>query len=345
MAVDPYDIYPELLKIRPISGGSDGLPGGDPGQGTAGAGTPPQSGGGQPQGGVGGQPQGGQPGGSGGAAGWQMPEKWRNQPPDTIARAYEELEKKLGTQGNELGTIRQQMQEWQRWGPIIQQWSPIMQQVGYDPQRLAAALQQKSQEAAARGDMRTAQATADAAQRAWADAMTPQEQEQWIQSYVGQQVAPVQQQFEEKNRQMAEAFTQYVNRFGDLALRAVQHLFQSLPENVRPKVTISDLLQEGVNIAGQRYDPLDWAFKIKTAQSPDELREQIRKEEREKLEAERRNRESTAFVGAGGTSQGPRPLRPNGAPAQSSPVPRPSNKGLSDAKAAFLKDWDKIAAQ
>ena len=302
----------------------------DNGAGTGGAGGFDQ-GQGQGQPGTGAQPiapQGGTPQGGTGAQPYQLNPKWQGKSVEDVARAYDELERKLGTQGSDYGKLKQQVEQWQRFG---QGFDPILSQFGYSPQRLAQALQAASQRAAQQGDQQGAQQLAAQAKKAWADVAydTPDKQEAWFREQMTGAVGPVQQQMQQGFQQIVSQGTEYINRYMDLALRAIQAKFDN------PNISIEQLLSQAVNIASGQYDPLAWSQKILTAESPDVLRERIVKEERAKWDQEQRNKAMTTFPGGAGAS---RPLRPSGAGQVAKPAVgrQPEHLQMASAKERFL---------
>ena len=301
---------------------------GQAGGGTAGAGAatiPGQSSGGQ-----------GSFNGAGGAPGampWESDERFRGKGPEDVWKSYTEAQKKLGG----LPDIEKKLGQWEQFGKA---WEPYLQRVGYDPSRLAHMLEQAAHAAQQRGQPQQAQQLMQQAQ-SWADAMTPESQEKWIDNRFTQ----ASQQGQQQMQQVATALVDYFNRFGDLAMRAIEKKFDQLPENIRPKISVNDLLQEAVNIATNRYDPLEWAAKIRTAEPEETLRERIRTEERAKLEAENKNRSLTTFAGA--STGAPRTLRPRNpvAAAQAGQgVPRvPEAEMIGRARDRFAEKWTDIA--
>lgn len=269
---------------------------------------------------------------AGGGNPWDTDDRFRGKSAADVWKSYGELQKKMGS----VGEMEKALQQWQQFGSA---WTPYLESVGYDPQRLAAAL-----EAAARARQAGAspQQQQQAAQRAaWGDAITPEQQEKWL----GNQFSAYERRSQQNMQKVATALVDYVNRFGDLAVRAIEKKFAQLPEAVRPKIEINDLLQEAVNIANNRYDPLEWAAKIRTAESPEAMEARIRADERAKAEAELKNRQLTTFSGAG--TGNPRTLRPrsNGAPAQTGmPAARtPEAQSMASARDRFVNKWSDIA--
>lgn len=313
----------------PYTGGQ----GGDAGtQGTsAGAGAGAIQGG-QPSQGQGQYSGAGSAGGGGGMP-WESDERFRGKGPEDVWKSYTELNKKLGT----VPEMEKKLQSWEKFG---QAWQPTLEKVGWDPQRLAQMLEQRAQQARQQGHPQQANQLQQQANQAWADAMTPQDQEQWINGRMG----TMQQQVRGEVQQVATALVDYFNRFGDLALRAIEQKFAQLPENIRPKLAINDLLQEAVNIATNRYDPLEWAAKIRTAEDPAALETRIRADERAKAEADYKNRSITTFSGS--STGAPRNLRPR-APQMTQGnqmVPRASEaEQVGQARERFANKWNEIA--
>ena len=272
---------------------------------------------------------------TGQTGGWAMPQKWQGKPPEEIARAYDELERKLGTQGQELGSFRKYAEQANQ---FIEAFRPVLSKYEYNPQRLAQALEAQAQQAAASGQPGQAQQLHAAAQRSWADLMSPHEQQQWIDSFVTDRVSRAQeaqaQQFQQGLAQMA----QYVNTFGDLAIRAIE------AKLANPALSLNTLLQEAVNEASGRYDPLTRAAQRLSAPTNEAMREQIRKEERAKLAAERKNQDLTTFVGANPTGKRPLMPPPEGATPTNPAAPPSMAHAIASAKEKFVRNWDKIAS-
>ena len=133
-------------------------------------------------------PAGNGPDASGG--GYVLPQKWKGKSVEDIARAHEEVERRFGQQGQELGQYRDYSQ---RAGAVLSQWEPLLRQFNYDPQRLVQALEEKAQQAHAQGDRRGAQQAQGAAQRAWTELIEPRDQQEWIESHVAGRLTPLQQ--------------------------------------------------------------------------------------------------------------------------------------------------------
>lgn len=316
------------------AGGADGAAGTQGGQGLGSQ----QYGGSQ-----GGQQYGGQSQyGQQGQNPWEADPRFRGKQPADIWKSYSELEKKLGG----LPDLEKRVGEWERFGNA---WKPYLERLGWDPNRLASIV-----EAAARGNQGAQQQLRDATQGAqgqqsqssWLDAMTPESQEKWITQRVDQARAEGRQEMQ----QVAQTLVDYFNRFGDLALRAVEQKFAQLPENVRPKLAINDLLQEAVNIATNRYDPLEWAARIRTAEPQDAVEARIRADERAKVLAENKNSAMTTFAGSSGGAA--RTLRPRNSVAPQGPsgamngqgVPRvPESAAIASARDRFAGKWDQIS--
>lgn len=267
---------------------------------------------------------------------WDADEKFRGKGPDDVYRSYKELEKKLGG----LPQMEEKLKKWESfgsaWDPILRQWDPIMRQHGYDPQRVAQALEAASQRAAQQGNPQAAAQLGQQAQQAqrWADMIHPHEQEQWLDQFVTGKVTPLQQQFQQAMQQVVQEGASYINRYMDLALQAIEQKISN------PKLDIRDLLQEAVNIASGRYNPIQWAAKIKTAPSEQDVRAQIEKELREQIETEHRNKSMTTFVGPQGS--GKTPLKP--LPRSNQEAPKSPAFNMAEAKSRFLKDYSKFAS-
>lgn len=320
--------------METVSGSGSAMDqGGAPGTGATGGGGMS----GSPMGG--GQTSGGMPAGTGGAdqPSWAMPEKWRGKSSEDIARAYSELERKLGEHGNELGRYREYSQ---RASDFISKWDPILRQVGYDPQRMASVLERAAQAASARGDHQQAQQLHAQAQqqqeRAWSDMVDPRDQEQWLRQYVGTQTQGLEQRLTQQIlRDVVPQILQYVNNYGDLALRAIDKKFGN------PQLDMSKLLQEAVNLASNRYDPLEFAAKQLTAESPQQIEARIRADERTRAEQEFKNRQLTTGVGVGATPVS-RPLkapRVSAAPTSGAATRANEAASLTAAKERFLQKF------
>lgn len=300
-------------------GGLGGTPeSGAPGAGS-GAGTIPNQGGGQ---------QYGSGGGGAEAAPWESDERFRGKSAKDVWQSYTDLQKKIGG----YGELEKRVGQWEAFGKA---WEPHLKAVNYDPNRLAHALERAAGQAQRQGQPEQAQQL-----QAWADALTPQDQEQWLTSRMQQ----VEQRQQQQLQQVSSALVDYFNRFGDLALRAVEQKFSQLPEAVRPKLAINDLLQEAVNIATNRYDPLEWAMRIKTAEPAEEMEKRIRADERAKAEAELKNRQLTTFSGSG--SGAPRTMRPRTAVPNGQgqgPVRQSEAEAIGSARERFVGKWNEIA--
>lgn len=306
-----------------------GAPGGTPD-----AGTIPSGGGGssapQTQQGAGGAP-------GAGSMPWESDERFRGKGPADVWKSYTELQKKAGG----LPDLEKRVQEWEKFG---QAWEPYLKHVGWDPNRLAQALERAAANARQQGNMQQANQLQNQADRAWADALTPESQEQWI----GERMTKSEQKVMQHVQQVATQLVDYFNRFGDLALRAVEQKFGQLPENIRPKLAINDLLQEAVNIATNRYDPLEWAAKIRTAEPQDAVEARIRADERAKIEAELKNRQLTTFSGVG--TGNPRSMKPrtaiNNPQTGQAPVTRDNEAAqIGRARERFAANWSNLAQE
>lgn len=247
----------------------------------------------------------GAPGGGVGDASSGLPENLRGK--DPVAE-YTKLERHLGELRNEVGTLRSREADWQRYQ---QGWEPILSQFNYDPSALAGVLQEAARAASEQGDRAGAADLRSAAKqvRGWGDAITTREQEQWIQEhvsgYVNTQVEQLNSQYQQAFQAMLLGLVNYVNKYGDLTLRAIEEKLSN------PDLSLQDILGEAVRLSQSNYDPIKWAAASKTApakqaQAEKTLREKLRKE----IEDEIRNQNLTTGVGAGAPA--PRPLR--GAP-------------------------------
>ena len=268
---------------------------------------------------------------------WENDERFRGKGPADVWKSYTELQKKAGG----LPAMESELQQWKQFG---KSWEPYLQHVGWDPQRLAKALEQAAQSARQQGRPGEAQQLQQQADQAWGDALTPESQEKWI----GERMTRSEQKMSQELQKTSTALVDYFNRFGDLALRAIEQKFAQLPENIRPKLAINDLLQEAVNIASNRYDPLEWAAKIRTAEAPEAMEARIRADERTKAETEFKNRQLTTFAGAGnGVSRALRPRAPAAA-TQAAPqgMPRTSEaEAIGRGRERFAANWNQMAQE
>ena len=312
--------------MQSMGGGAEGA-----GAGTTSPGGAPTTSGGQ----FGGGQQSGQFNGQstqGGAQAlpWESDQRFRGKQAGDVWKSYTELEKKLGG----LPEMEKALQQWQQFG---NSWKPYLESVGWDPQRLAKAL-----EAAAARQQAAQGGQGGQPQMGWGDALTPEQQERWI----GDRFTQFEQKSQQQMQQVATALVDYFNRFGDLAMRAIEQKFMQLPENIRPKIAINDLLQEAVNIATNRYDPLEWAAKIKTAEPQEAIEARIRADERAKVEAELKNRQLTTFSGSGtGSPRTMRPRGPLGNAQAGQPAPRMSEaNAISAGRERFVSKWNEIVS-
>ena len=265
-----------------------------------------------------------------GAAGWMMPDRWKGKSIEDVARAHQELETKFRERDGELGTLRKYAKDASGY---IDAFRPHLERLGHNPQALAGLLEQAARSAQAQGQPQQAAQLHEAAQRSWADLMTPHEQQQWIESFVGGRLTQAQQMQEQWLRQAFGEVLQYVNNFGDQAMRAIEMKL------AHPTLKLTDLLRESVAEASGQIDPMERAVRRLTAEPEDTLRARIAKEEREKLLAEQRNAGMTTFAAGAGT--GKRPLRPS----TGAPKPEPTGtRTVAQAREQFLKNWDKIAS-
>ena len=289
-----------------------------------GTGTDPQVGGadGQaaPSQGLG-QAQQGQSGALGTQPAYQLPQKFQGKTAEDIARSYSELEKKLGR----MPQMEQELQQWKQFG---QTWDPYLRHFEYKPQALVQALQQAAQRAQAQGNPQQAQQLQAQASKAYAELIDPREQEQWIKDHVQGQVTPVQEQMRGGFQQMMQVGQDYINRYMDLALRAIQAKFEN------PKLDLGQYLQEAVNYASGQYDPMDLA-RQRLTNRPEEIEAQVRADERKRVMAEMQNQNMTTFVGAGASA---RSLRPRGAKPTAHAVVPGGSPDLSVARDKFARD-------
>mgnify|MGYP001563703515 CR=1 FL=1 len=257
---------------------------------------------------------------------WNPPtgSKWAGKSPMDVLKAHEELERKLGSQGDELG-------KWRQWG---QQWDPHLKQIGYNPKTLSEALERASRAASQRGDQQQAQQLHQQAQQAkWSDAITPQEQEQWLQQHMDGRFNSTHQQFGQALQQVMSMGQDYITNYMDLGIKAI------LAKIENPSLDLNKMLEQANQIASGQYDALEWSKKIMLAESPEAIEARMRKTIEAEMEQKARNQRTTAGVGAvagGGVSRPLRSSRPAPQQAQA-PAPRRDEAAiLASAKEQFL---------
>ena len=264
------------------------------------------------------------------AGGYVLPQKWKGKSVEDIARAHEEVERRFGQQGQELGQYREYSQ---RAGAVLSQWEPLLRQFNYDPQRLVAALEQRAQDARAQGDRGGARQAQAAAQQAFHELIDPRQQQEWIESHVSGRLTPLQQEFQKGLQTLRQEGQQYIGQAVDLALKVMELKLAN------PKLSVQALLGRAVKIAGNEYNPLDWAARIEGAPSEQDQRARIEQEVRAQIAKEQQHSTLTTSVGAGGAPR--QALRPPPQAEANRPV-APKRFSMAAAKERFVQKMNSM---
>lgn len=240
--------------------------------------------------------------------------------PEALETAYTEINSKFGSQGEELGKWRQYGEQASNW---MNSWRPALERLNFDPNALATLLERQAQQYAAQGQTGAAAQSAAQAQqaRSWADALTPQDQEAYIQRYVGDTYTEREKVLLQQLGSALQERDQYWNRFADYALQAMQAVAKN------PQLDITTLLQSAVTAAkSAQSNPISAAVQQMTA--PQQWQSWIKQhddEQRKAWEADQANRALTTGAVAGGAppSRGIyRIPETPGAPASPAPITR-----------------------
>jgi hypothetical protein len=247
-----------------------------------------------------------QQGGGSAPSGFTMPKELVGKSAEDLGRMYTELQSQHGRHTEELGSLRKFKDEASR---FINDWDPMLRQVAYRPDLLAQVLESRAQQQYRQGDPQGARETQQVAQQArrWADAVMPNEQEEWIGNHVNQSLASYAQRLEQALQTRLGGLENYMTRFGEYALRAMD------ARAGNPNLTIDQILQGAVRAAQQPQDPINAAVQHLTA--PAQFQTWVDAHDadlKRQWEEQQKNQQSTMFVGAGIPS---RPLRPSAPPS------------------------------
>lgn len=262
---------------------------------------------------------------------WTMPENLRGKSSDDLAKMYGELEQRLGQQGQELGQTRQQLGQWNQW---VQNWDPVLRAAGYRPDRVAEALQRVSTGEDTAADRKVVQ-KAEQAARSWQEALTPHEQEQWINQTIESRTNAAVQPLSQQLYDGLNAAVGYFNRYGDFALRAIE---AKLTNPALRDIPLSQILQVAVQQTSQPPDPIGQAAaQLSMPQMMQQFATQMQQQATQRAAEANKNASMTTFVGAGGT---PRPYR---ATVQAPPPTNPMGQPLR-SQASAGTDWETAKA-
>jgi hypothetical protein len=251
---------------------------------------------------------------------------------------HAELERRLGEQGQELGRYRDYHD---KATAFLKPWQPLLAKVNYNPQAFAEVLDRVAQrEAQAGHPQQAAQAQAAAAEaRKWGDAISPDDQQSWIEDAIGRRLSGFESQLVDVLSRRFAGLEQYLQRYGEFALRAME------ARAGNQDLTLQQILEGAVQHAQSAQDPIEAAVQRLTGPKRSAAQQQAREAQlRKEWEAEQASK-GTATFGAGSTA--PRPFRMAPRPGQSQATPAPVstvggfNRAMAEAKARAIQ---KLAA-
>ena len=261
--------------------------------------TPPTSGAGAPASQTSGQAQtSGAPAGAGTGADASSQWSGRFKSADEMFQSYSELEKKLGTQGNELGTYRnayeQAMGQAQQYQAAVQAWDKWFKDAGLDKRWSDVEKFLKANQTAA-GQQQTQQQVADWTAN-W-DTMSPQQQAQALQQVSVREIASAlapslqqwQQQFTENMQKEISSKEAYFNNYLTLYRRVMDMRMQN------PDLDVDKVLDQAVRVLSGQQDPIELGRTLATMETDKETYgKQLLEKARQDWETEQRNKEMTA---------------------------------------------------
>ena len=187
--------------------------------------------------------------------------------PEELEKAYMELQKTLGTQGGELGTLRKQTEEYQtalqQYAAAMNQYKPVVDWYGANQ----ANLQQYGQWLQAKQSGQPVQGQANQAINQGALSLLSQDEQrqlvgQAVQEFQKSVFDPWRTQFDGQLKQMADQRAQSIQGTTDERLKAYTEVLWRTFQNAFPKETVDKLRnwhERSLRYVDKKFDPMEAA--------------------------------------------------------------------------------------